>query len=100
MYQEKVIIGSNDIDATLTLRISSLFKIIQDVIMHHTEVLNIGVSETIEKGILWVISRCQMEITRLPVYQEEITVITYPGDTKLNMIYPRYIKILDKRFNV
>ena len=100
MHIEKVVIGSNDIDASLKLRVSSFFKIVQDVIMHNTEELNVGTKETNEKGILWVISRCNVEISRLPNYQEEVICKTYPGPDKLNMIFPRYFQIEDNKGNV
>lgn len=100
MHIEKVTIGSNDIDATLTLRISSFFKIVQDVIMHHTEELNVGAKETNEKGILWVISRCYVEFSRLPRYQEEVICKTYPGPSRFNMIFPRYFQIEDTKGNI
>ena len=100
MHIEKVIIGSNDIDSSLRLRVSSFFKIVQDVIMHHTEELNVGTKETNEKGILWVISRCLVEFYHLPNYQEEVICKTYPGESKLNMIFPRYFQIEDQKGNV
>ena len=100
MYKEKISISSNDVDSSLTLRVSSLFKLIQDVIMHHTEELGVGVKETIDKGILWVISRAYVEFYRLPHYQEEVTCYTYPGDPKLGLIYPRYFYMVDKNNEV
>ena len=100
MYQEKVLIDSNEVDASLTLRLSSLFRIIQSVVMKHTEVLNVGTKETIDKGMLWVISRIRLEITRMPKYQEEIVCKTYPGKTILNMLFPRHFYIEDTKGNV
>jgi acyl-ACP thioesterase len=99
MYIEKRIVSSNDIDATLTIRISSLLRIMQDVIMNHTEVLGVGTEETINKGIIWVITRMNIEINRLPKYQEEIVIKTHPGPHKL-FFYPRYIRFEDKNGNV
>ena len=99
MYKEEVIISSNDIDASLHVKIACLMRIIQDVIMHHTEVLGVGQSETIDKNIIWVVTRIKMEITRLPKYQEKVVIKTYPGQTTA-ILYPRYLYIEDMNGNV
>ena len=99
MFTKKVIIGSNDIDANLNLRIANFMRIVQDVIMEHTEELNVGKKETIDKGIIWVITRLSLEITRLPKYQEEIVIKTYPGENK-SFFYNRYLWVEDNKGNI
>lgn len=99
MHKEEVVISSNDVDATLHIRIANLMRIIQDVIMHHVEAIGVGQSETIDKGIIWVVTRLKMEIKRLPKYQEVIVIKTYPGETKAFM-YPRHLLIEDKNGNI
>ena len=99
MTTEKVIIGSNDIDANFNLRLAAFFRIMQEVIMHDTNRRGIGSSELRKQNILWVITRVQVEITRMPKYEEEVTCITYPG-TDMKMFYPRYFRVVDKNGNV
>lgn len=99
MYKEEVVISSNDIDASLHVKIASLMRIIQDVIMHHTEVIGVGQSETIDKNIIWVVTRFKMEINRLPKYQEKVVIKTYPGQTTA-ILYPRFLYIEDMNGNV
>ena len=96
MYKQKVEVGSNDINALYELRVSSLFKIMQDVIMHHTEVLNIGVKVTNEENVAWVILRMHVEIKKTPKYQQELTFFTYPNETR-GFLYPRQIQVYDEK---
>ena len=56
-------------------------------------------SDLRKQNILWVITRVQVKINRLPKYEEEVTCITYPG-TDMKMFYPRYFRMLDKDGNI
>ncbi len=99
MTTEKIIISSNDIDANLNLKLAAFFRIMQDVIMHDTNLVGIGASDLRKQNILWVITRVQVEISRMPKYEEEVTCITYPG-ADLKMFYPRYFRMVDKDGNI
>ena len=98
MHKEEIYIGSNDINANLELRMSSLFRIMQEVIMHDTNDKGIGSKELMKSDILWVITRVQVEIKRLPKYEETLTAITYAGKF-MQMFYPRYFRLVDKNGN-
>ena len=99
MHVEKIIIGSNDINANLEIKLAAFFRIMQDVIMHHTNEMGIGSTDLRKDNILWVITRVQVEINRLPKYEEEVTCVTYPG-ADMKMFYPRYFRMLDKDGNI
>lgn len=99
MHKEQIYIGSNDINANLELRMSSLFRIIQDVIMFDTNEKGIGSKELMKDDILWVITRVDVVINRLPKYEETLTAYTYAGKF-MQMFYPRYFRLVDKDGNV
>ena len=98
MFDKKFHIGSNDVDQFLELKLSSFFKMMQDVSTEHAEVLGIGKSNTIDKGLFWVITRIELEILRAPKYLEEVVLKTYPGDD-LRFIFPRYFLMEDNKGN-
>ena len=99
MHKEEIYIGSNDINANLELRMSSLFRIVQEVIMHDTNEKGIGSKELMKDDILWVITRVDVKIDRLPKYEEKLTAYTYAGKY-MQMFYPRYFRLVDKEGNV
>ena len=99
IHEEKVIIGSNDINANLDIKLAAFFRIMQDVIMRDTNEAGVGSSTLRKQNILWVVTRMQLEINRLPRYEEEVTCLTYPG-ADMKMFYPRYFQMLDKDGNV
>ena len=95
MYEKKYHIGTSDVDINLELKLSSLFLMMQDVATEHAEVLGVGMSQTIEKGQFWVITRYSVSIDKNPKYLEDIIVRTYPGDDK-KFIFPRYFEIVNQ----
>lgn len=95
MFEKEYHIGSNDVDQFLDLKISSLFKIFQDIATEHAEKLDIGKRQTIDKGLYWVITRVEIEIVKTPKYLQDVIVCSYPGDD-MKFIFPRYFFIKDK----
>lgn len=94
MYKKQVFIGSNDVDFNLELKMSSLFKIFQDVAVDHAEQLGVGKAKTIDLGMAWIITRFNVKIYDIPKYLQTVEVITYPViNTKF--IFPRYFAIKD-----
>lgn len=96
MYQKKCLIGSNDVDQFLELKLPSFFKMMQDVATEHAEVFNIGKANTIDKGMFWVITRIELEILVPPKYLQNVVLKTYPGDD-MRFIFPRYFLLEDEK---
>ena len=99
MYTKKYYIGSNDIDRFLDLKLSSFFKMMQDIATEHAEVLHIGKADTLDKDLYWVITRVELDILKMPKYLQTVTLTTYPGDD-LRFIFPRYFKLEDEEGNL
>ena len=96
MYSKTYTVGPSDADQNQNAKVSALFVYMQDVAMEHAESLHIGKSATMDKGLMWVITRYSLSINRLPKYLEEVTVSTYPGDD-MKFIFPRYYEIKDSK---
>ena len=98
MYTKEYHIGSNDVDQFLELKLSSFFKMMQDIATEHAEILDIGKGQTIDKGLYWVITRVELDIIRMPRYLETVKLTTYPGDD-MRFIFPRYFYLEDQDGN-
>ena len=61
------------------MRLSVLMRLFQECCIAHTEELGMGREKTLDRGFLWVINSETIEITRLPEYDEEITLLCRPG---------------------
>ena len=92
VYTERLKLRSKDVDMFRRMRSSELFKLLQEVSIRHTEELGMGRDKTLDKGILWVLMMQRAEIARMPVYDEEIVLKTWPGKT-MHVLFPRYYSL-------
>ena len=99
MFSKKYVVGPSDADQNLNAKLSTLFVYMQDVSMEHAEELGIGKEATMDKGMMWVITRYSLSVYRLPRYLEEITVSTYTG-RDMKFIFPRHFEMRDKNNNL
>lgn len=80
---------SRDVDMYRRLRGSELFMLLQEASIRHTEALGMGREKTLDRGILWVLLMQRAEITRMPCYDEEVLLKSWPGTT-MHLLFPRY----------
>ena len=86
---------SRDVNMFSRLRVSQLFELLQEAATDHSDILGAGVHDIRPKGLMWVLARQNVEIARMPSYDEAITIETWPGKT-VHSLYPRYYRILDE----
>lgn len=92
-YVIKHKLGNTHVDMHMKLKTSSMFSLLQQAASIHCADLGFGSEHTLGRGFLWVITRQKAEIARLPRYEEDILIETWPGPTK-HVIFPRYYNIL------
>ena len=51
-----------------------------------------GRDKTLDRGILWVLGLQRAEIVRMPEYDEEIVLKSWPGKT-MHVLFPRYYSL-------
>ena len=91
-YEKKILIRSEQVDMTRKLRMSELFRLMEEASIAHTEKLGCTRDRTLDRGLLWIITRQQAEIEELPAYDEEITVRSWQGDM-MHVFFPRFYEI-------
>lgn len=99
IFRRKHVLGNSDVNMHKKLKTSSLFNLLQQAASEHCFQLGYGSEYTMNRGFLWVITRQKAEITKLPSYEDEITIETWPGPTR-HVIFPRYYRVLDKSGDV
>ncbi len=93
VFRSSLRLRNKDVDLHRRLRTSRLFELIQEVSIRHTEELGMGRAMTLDRGLLWVVTLQRAEIARMPEYDEEIRVETWPGQT-MHLLFPRYYRVL------
>jgi medium-chain acyl-[acyl-carrier-protein] hydrolase len=78
IWRESFTIKSYDVDSEQRLKLPSLFCYLQEVAGNHAENLGVGSDYLESKHLFWVLSRIKLEITRMPKWNEEIHIETWP----------------------
>ena len=99
MFKEKVQVGSIDVDGSQELKLSSLFKIMQEVASHHVDKYKIGHKELLAHNMCWVVIRMNVQILKTPKLNDYLTVTTHPGVVR-GFIFPRFFQIYDEKGNL
>ena len=89
---------NKDVELHRRLRTSTLFEILQEASIRHTEELGMGREMTLDRGLLWMVTLQRAEFVRMPEYDELVTFESWPGDT-MHLLFPRYYRVLDEKGN-
>ena len=92
IYEKKILIRSEQVDMTRFLRMSELFRLLEEASIAHTEELGCTKDKTLDRGLLWIIARQTVEIDELPAYDDEIIVRSWQGDMQ-HVFFPRFYEI-------
>ena len=99
ILEEKLIIPSYFVDDNAQMTVCSLFQVMQEVSDRHAATLGAGWHSLRERGYFWVITKIKLEIHRLPMWTEQVTIRTWVRKSGA-ATSPRDIEITDSDGNV
>ena len=94
IYRKTFTLSDMEVDCFGRLKLSTLLYLAQEVAGNHSELLGAGYNTLAHKGIFWAVTRHRVQITRLPVRGETVTVETWPMPTT-RVAYPRSMVAYD-----
>lgn len=86
IYQERYTVAAEG------LRTSALFRLLQDISGRQSALLGRGETDMREKGLMWVVIRQVVDLSRWPHPGETLLARTWPGVTRHSMC-PRYYRL-------
>lgn len=95
IYIRQFRILSSDVDLSRSLRLSTLFTLVQEAAIAHTIELGVPRQKTLDRGLLWVVTQYRARIYRLPQYDEDVRLLSWPGRT-MHLFFPRYFRLEDR----
>ncbi len=95
VYEKAYQLKSSDVNRWQRLRTSVLMRWLQEAAIAHTEKLGMGREKTLDRGLFWIVSLQKTEILRMPVYDEKVTVRSWPGRT-MHVFFPRYYELISE----
>lgn len=100
IYRKKYQIEISDVDFNKQLKFSTLFSHFQDVASDAVDNLGIGIEDLETKyGVAWILIRMRVEVIRHPLWNEEITIETWPQEPK-TLEFERDFLVYDKEGNI
>ncbi len=69
-------------------RPSAILETLQETATTHSNMLGVGRADTLRAGLVWVLSRLRVEMKRLPVIGESVSVETWPTPQR-HLFFPR-----------
>lgn len=97
-FSQKITVSEMNTDCFGRLRPSALLSIAQEVSACHCRALSLGAEALAQRHLMWAIVRNRVQITRLPLAGEEITVETWPLPTT-RAAFPRSVVAYDEKGN-
>lgn len=98
-YQEEIILRTCDCDVNGDWRPSAILEVMQEISGAHCALLGCGRDDLLKKGIVWILSRSEVQMDRYPRIGERITVRTFHKPVRLRF-FPRYYVFLDAQGEV
>ena len=98
IYRRQFTPMSNECDCFGRLKPSALLGILQEAAGAQCVELKLAHEDLVDRGFFWAITRQHIQITRLPMAYETITVETWPGKTS-RVAYPRSTIAYDDKGN-
>ncbi|MBY7144798.1 acyl-ACP thioesterase [Virgibacillus sp. NKC19-3] len=81
LYKQHYPIDLRDVDFKKKLRLSTLFSHFQGVASLSSANLGAGIDDLAnDYGVAWILMRIRVEITRMPEWNEDITIETWPQE--------------------
>ena len=80
-YSIPYTIRTYECDAQKTLRLVSLFNLLQAAATDHADRLGVGFYDLAAKGVFWVYVSYDIRIARLPTWDEKVVLTTWPSET-------------------
>jgi|JFJP01.1.fsa_nt_gi medium-chain acyl-[acyl-carrier-protein] hydrolase len=84
-------VGLFDIDYQFKLRIEAAARFFQDIAVHHSTGIGAGPDVLLKKGLVWFLSRLEIEFFRYPTLGEDLRIVTWSRGFKGFKGYREYL---------
>ena len=76
---ESRVVRASDVTPNGTASVLALATFFQEAAGRHAAALGVSMQDLLADGKAWVLARLRMEVDRLPAWEEEITIETWPS---------------------
>ena len=94
-YSERKLIRTSNCDLSGSWRLSNILALMQELAGTHAHFLGCGRDVLLEEGLVWVLSRTELQMDRYPIVGETVRVDTFPMPNR-RWFFPRYFLFYDE----
>ena len=94
IYTQSFTLTDNNVDRYGRLKTSQIFYYVQEVAGRHFDVISMDYDALASRGMIWAIIRQRVQITRMPLRGETITLETWPMPAT-RVAFPRSVIAYD-----
>lgn len=94
-YSTTTRIRSDQVDMNSRMKPSALLEDMQEIAGAHAEVLGVGRSMLLDRNLVWVLTRIEVQMARYPLFGETVTIETFPMPNR-RWFFPRYFIFRDE----
>ena len=88
-YQESILLRTCDCDVNGQWRPSAMLTAMQEISGTHCAMLGCGRDDLLKRGVVWILARTEVQMSRYPNLGETVTVQTFHRPVRLRF-FPRY----------
>ncbi len=75
--EQTTLVDYDEVDTKFRMKLPVLFQRLQRAAVHHSEQVGLGSADMVAAGAVWILNRMRVDIYRMPVYREEVTLRTW-----------------------
>jgi medium-chain acyl-[acyl-carrier-protein] hydrolase len=98
ILEKKFQVTSADSDFQRSLKVSSLVNMLIQIAWQHAEEMGYGVDSMNKTGLAWMLSRMQLKVDCLPLWNDAIKITTWPKGIR-RLLYLRDFIVSDSNDN-
>lgn len=89
VYNESLELRGGHVDQRGFWRPSAILDVMQEAAGSHASILGIGANDLIEKDVVWILTRTEVEMITMPRLYDKVTLETFPTAPR-RFFCPRY----------
>ena len=89
IYKEEHVIQASECDLSAQWKPSAILETMQEMAGKHGELIGVGRNVLMQEGMVWILTRVEVEMDRYPRHREIISTETFPMPNR-RWFFPRY----------
>lgn len=95
IYEKPMVLGYQNVDFTGHFRLAEIFRELSALATEHAEMIHVWDPSMMgEYG--WIVSKMRLIVSRPPIFEQSLTMKTWPGKGS-RVIFPRYYVVCDDK---